>query len=786
MIVRRSVAILVAGTLGVSGAAFAQTGPLGAGSGAPSGDPPARVGRLSYLQGAVSYHDAQADAWSAAAVNTPLTAGDSLWTEPNGHDELSISGTRVRMDGDSQMDVLALDDSQTRLQLDQGRLDIKTFALETNQPYQIVTPRGIAALKDQGDYYVHAGTTADPTVMGVRSGAAEFQAPNGQTIALRGGEEAQVTGDGDSIQIRKVETALPPMPTYWAQRDQQVNYAPVQYLGADVTGYEDLAAYGSWSNDPDYGEVWAPRAVAADWTPYSTGSWSYVEPYGWSWVDSEPWGFAPYHYGRWAHRNDHWFWVPPERREHAVYAPALVAFVGGTELGIAIGAQNRHPVGWFPLGPREAYVPPYTADRRYYQRINANVRVPEAMLNDRWQRAEHHEALRADQHNEQLANRRFATLVSADDFARSRPVQQARLHVAADKIAAAPVAAVSAPPAPTLALAAQAAKPGQPQPQAQTANRPGQPGQPAVAKTRFAAMETIARPAPNAAQQHAAPGPRITSTQPNVPTPGAKPNLPQLAPHGGKAPAPGEPRPNAATASPQTPALPNRPGEPPRPNEQHPGQPPQANHAVQPEHRPGEPPRPNEHPQANQAQSQHPGQPPKPGELPRPQANQAVPQAHPGEPPRPNEQHPPQPPQPNHAVQAPHQPELPQPQANVAPQHPAEPPHPAPQVHAPAPQSQHQAPPQQAHAPAPPPMPQHQAAPPPQIPHPAPQAQAPHPAPQPQMPHPAPQAQAPHPAPPPAPHPAAPPQAPHPAPQQAQAPHPAPQAPQQQKKPGEK
>src|SRR6478609_8232912 len=179
MVVRRSVAILVAGTLGVSGAAFAQTGPQGA----PTGDPPGRVGRLSYLQGTVSYHDAQ-------------------------------------------VDVAALDDSQTRLQLDQGRLDIKTFALETNQPYQIVTPRGIAALKDQGDYYVHAGTTADPTVMGVRSGAAEFQAPNGQTIALRGGEEAQVTGDGDSIQIRKIETAPPPMPTYWAQRDQQINYAP--------------------------------------------------------------------------------------------------------------------------------------------------------------------------------------------------------------------------------------------------------------------------------------------------------------------------------------------------------------------------------------------------------------------------------------------------------------------------------------------------------------------------------------------------------------------------------
>jgi hypothetical protein len=750
MVVRRSLAVLVAGTLGFSGTAVAQTAPPTG----PSGDPPARVGRLSYLQGTVSFHDAQQDAWSPAAVNTPITSGDSVWTEPNGHNEMSISGTRVRMDGDSQLDVQALDDSRTRLQLDQGRLDIKTFALDTNQPYQIATPRGVAALKDQGDYYVHAGTTADPTVMGVRAGAAEFQAPNGQTIALKAGEEAQVTGDGNSIQIQKVETAPPAMPTYWAQRDQRINYAPVQYLSADVTGYEDLAAYGSWSNDPDYGQVWAPQAVAADWTPYSTGYWSYVDPYGWSWVDSSPWGFAPYHYGRWANRNNRWFWVPPDRREHSVYAPALVAFVGGTELGAAIGAQNRRPVGWFPLGPREAYVPPYTADRAYYQRVNANAQVPANAMNDRWQRAERRQALTANDPNEKFANRRFATVVPAEDFARSRPVQQSRINVAADKIAAAPVAAVAAPPAPTMALAAQPAnRTAQPQAAAH------QPGQPAVAQTRFANMETIARPAPNAAERRA-PGPNIVSTRPNAP--GAKPALPQLTPNAAQPGRPGEPpRPNEQRPGqpPQANQAVQHPGEPPRPNEQRPGQPPQANQAVQ---HPGEPPRPNEQrpgqpPQANQA-VQHPGEPPRPNEQrpgQPPQANQAV--QHPGEPLRPNEQRPAQAPQVNHPAEAPH------PQANVAqPPHPAEPPHLAPQPQA---QPQHVSPPpqQQVHTAPPPQQAPHPAAPPPQAqaPHPAappPQAQAPHPAaPPPQAPHPAPppqQAQAPHPAPAPAPHPA--------------------------------
>src|SRR5690242_10311443 len=106
---------LVAGLAAVGGSAHAQS------------DPPGRVGRLAYLQGNVSFHDSQQDGWSPALINTPLTSGDSLWTEPSGHDEVSLSGTRVRMDGSTQLDMLAIDDGQIRLQLDQGRIDIKAI-----------------------------------------------------------------------------------------------------------------------------------------------------------------------------------------------------------------------------------------------------------------------------------------------------------------------------------------------------------------------------------------------------------------------------------------------------------------------------------------------------------------------------------------------------------------------------------------------------------------------------------------------------------------------------------
>ena len=416
---RRSAAILFAGVVGFAGAASAQP--------SPSGDPPARVGRLAFIQGTVSFHDNDQSDWTPAVTNTPLTSGDALWTEPNARSEVSIAGTRVRMDSGTQLDMLAIDDTQTRMQIDRGRLDIKTFTYDAQQPYEILTPRGTITLQQQGDYYVEAGSTQDPTRLGVRSGAAQIQAPNGQVLAVRAGEVGEIAGDGDLPQLHTIKTAPPPMPAYWAERDRMVVYdQPPQYLTAGMTGYEDLNYYGSWSNDPEYGQVWAPRSVAAGWEPYRTGHWAFVQPWGWTWVDDQPWGFAPYHYGRWANRNNRWVWVPPQRDLRPVYAPALVAFIGGVELAVTLGQQSRAPVGWFPLGPREAYVPPYTNDRDYYRRLNQSARVQDQVMEDRWQRAQRPEAVRgtapANQQQAAFMNRRFATVVPAEDFARSRPV----------------------------------------------------------------------------------------------------------------------------------------------------------------------------------------------------------------------------------------------------------------------------------------------------------------------------------------------------------------------------
>ncbi len=47
-----------------------------------------------------------------------------------------------------------------------------------------------------------------------------------------------------------------------------------------MTGYADLGGYGDWRGSPQYGAVWYPSQVPADWAPYRDGRWIWVAPWG--------------------------------------------------------------------------------------------------------------------------------------------------------------------------------------------------------------------------------------------------------------------------------------------------------------------------------------------------------------------------------------------------------------------------------------------------------------------------------------------------------------------------
>ena len=192
-----------------------------------------------------------------------------------------------------------------------------------------------------------------------------------------------------------------------------------RYVSPEMTGAEDLDRYGQWQQTPEYGALWVPRSVAADWAPYTTGHWAWVRPWGWTWVDDAPWGFAPFHYGRWVYHRNAWCWAPGTYVARPVYAPALVAWIGGPRTSVSISVGAGAPVGWFPLAPREVYVPAYRASPRYVQQVNVthvtNVTNITTIVNNR-----NGEADRRD-----FANRKYAhavTFVPAEVMTRRQPV----------------------------------------------------------------------------------------------------------------------------------------------------------------------------------------------------------------------------------------------------------------------------------------------------------------------------------------------------------------------------
>jgi hypothetical protein len=116
--------------------------------------------------------------------------------------------------------------------------------------------------------------------------------------------------------------------------------------------------------------VWYPRAVVADWAPYRYGHWTNLQPWGWTWVDDAPWGFAVSHYGRWGWIGGRWGWVPGAIVSRPVWAPALVAWGGGSGWNWNVSVGSSVSYGWVPLAPAEVYVPWYRVSPRYCNNVN--------------------------------------------------------------------------------------------------------------------------------------------------------------------------------------------------------------------------------------------------------------------------------------------------------------------------------------------------------------------------------------------------------------------------------
>ena len=367
MTIRRVVGLLAASTL----TAQAAPPPI-----PPRADPPARVGRLASLSGAVSYHTEDADHWTPAVLNFPVTTGDVFWTDPHARAGIGISGNRLTLGDSTELDMTTLDDHALVATEAQGEVCMRLQQVPQGDTYSVQTPRGIVQIAAAGRYEVVAGDAEHPTTVTVVDGAAQVTGPN-LSLQLGPRQTASITGaDNFAGTVVAMQTDAFLTSCLADERPAPHPAIAVPAYVELMTGADDLGQYGEWQDTPQYGTVWYPQ-VETGWIPYRHGRWSYVAPWGWTWIDDAPWGFAPFHYGRWIERDNRWGWVPAEPGNAAapsyrpVYAPALVTFIGaGAAIGLAAGSFGHGSVGWVPLGPNEPYYPPYRANLDYVRNLN--------------------------------------------------------------------------------------------------------------------------------------------------------------------------------------------------------------------------------------------------------------------------------------------------------------------------------------------------------------------------------------------------------------------------------
>ena len=338
---------------------------------AQAADPPGRVARLADLNGQVWLYSPDRDEWVSAVRNQPLTSGDRLATDPGARAELQVGSTTLRLDSSTELEVRELDDDRLSLQLHNGSLAARVRDPNAAGQFELATDEGRFVIQSAGSYRFDRVERASRAT--VHSGLARYEGPN-SGLPITAGQNAEFWIDAAGAAQYSLNAPANDAFAAWNNaRDRPVAAASpsLRYVSPEMTGAEELDRYGRWEQSPDYGALWVPTVVVAGWAPYSHGHWAWVRPWGWTWIDDAPWGFAPFHYGRWVNVRERWCWTPGQRVVRPVYAPALVAWVGGPRANVSISIGGGAPaVGWFPLAPREVYVPSYRSSPRYVQNIN--------------------------------------------------------------------------------------------------------------------------------------------------------------------------------------------------------------------------------------------------------------------------------------------------------------------------------------------------------------------------------------------------------------------------------
>ena len=312
--------------------------------------------RVRFVDGDALFRAPDADEWLPVTVNTPLDEGDAFWCPDGSRAEIQLpDGSVVRLDGGSQLDLLANEDGFTHLHLASGHLYLRTAQTTRDNSLQIdaddttVLPSARTRLRID----MLPNSLEDVAII---KGSAYVEG-NGNQTRVRAGEHILLEeGHSEVLPLNQADS----WELWNMDRDltQSRSVKADSYLPDELrSNAAELDANGTWVNVPEYGAVWRPTVIISDdWAPYRDGRWIWRGD-DYVWLSSETWGWAPYHYGRWAVVNGiGWCWVPPVRGD-VYWGPGYVGWY-----------RTGSHVGWTPLAPGEVFY-----GHRNYGRHSVNI-----------------------------------------------------------------------------------------------------------------------------------------------------------------------------------------------------------------------------------------------------------------------------------------------------------------------------------------------------------------------------------------------------------------------------
>jgi FecR protein len=352
------------------------------------------VARLSLINGEVSVRRGDAGEWVAGVINAPLLTDDHIATGPNSRTELQFDADNVlRLGANAELRLTQVEYGRYQLDLARGVMTYRVLR-NVNANIEIDTPSLAVRPSREGSVRISVNEAGETEVT-ARGGDVEIFNPRGSQW-LRNGQTMLARGSSSDPEFQIVNAGGPDEWDRWCDgRDRMIlQSVSARYVGQGVYGAEDMDAAGTWTNVPEYGNVWYPTGVPAGWAPYQSGRWVWQDWYGWTWVSYDPWGWAPYHYGRWFH-NDRfgWCWYPGVFGARHYWSPALVAFVGfGGGGGFGFGFGN---IGWVPLAPYEVFHPWW--GRGFYgaNRFNRTVNITNVNITNTYRNARFNNAISA-------------------------------------------------------------------------------------------------------------------------------------------------------------------------------------------------------------------------------------------------------------------------------------------------------------------------------------------------------------------------------------------------------